>query len=72
MLPFPDPVNNSRINTRLHMSHSLNSLNGAIKGITLETTIRLLKGDTRSLDYSSHDALLPARGAQVLLRVKVK
>ena len=35
------------------MSCSLNSLKGVIWGIILGTTIGLIKGDTRSLDYSS-------------------
>ena len=37
---------------RRHISYSLNSLKGGISGIILGTTIGLIKGDTRSLDYS--------------------
>ena len=36
------------------MTYSLNSLKGCMQGITYET-IGLIKGDTRSLDYGSHD-----------------
>ena len=36
------------------MSYSLNSLKGAIWGVILGTTIGLIEGDTRSLDYSSY------------------
>ena len=36
------------------MSYSLNSLKGVIWGMILETLIELIKGDTMSLDYSSH------------------
>ena len=35
------------------MSYSLNSLKGVIYGIIYGTTIVVIKGDTRSLDYSS-------------------
>ena len=38
----------------LHMVYSPNTLKGNIKGILLGTTIGLIKGDTRSLDYSSY------------------
>ena len=38
------------------MSYSLNSLKGVIWGIILGTTIGVIKGDTRSLDYSSNGA----------------
>ena len=34
----------------IDLSYSLNSLNGAIQGITTG----FIQGDTRSLDYSSH------------------
>ena len=37
------------------MSHNLNSLKGVIWGIIYGTTIGVIKGDTRSLDYSSCD-----------------
>ena len=37
-----------------HMSHSLNSLKGVRKGIIQGSTIGDIKGDTRSLDCSSH------------------
>ena len=43
------------------MSCSLNSLKGDIWGITYGTTIGVIKGDTRSLDYGSY-----------VYRVKVK
>ena len=36
------------------MNHSLNSLKGVEKGIIYGTTLGLIKGDTRSLDYSSY------------------
>ena len=36
------------------MNHSLNSLKGVILGIILGTTIGVIKGDTRSLDYGSY------------------
>ena len=38
----------------LYMSHSLNSLKGVYIGIIYGTTIGVIKGDTRSLDYSSY------------------
>ena len=37
------------------MSYSLNSLKGVMEGTILGTTIGLIKGDTRSLDYSSYE-----------------
>ena len=36
------------------MSHNLNSLMGGYIGDYIGSTIGLVKGDTRSLDYSSH------------------
>ena len=39
------------------MNHSLNSLKGVIQGITHGTTIGLIKGDFRSLDYGSYEGL---------------
>ena len=36
------------------MSFSLNSLKGIIWGSIWGSTIRVIKGDTRSLDYSSY------------------
>ena len=36
------------------MSYSLNSLKGVIQGIIYGTTIGVIKGDSRSLDYSSY------------------
>ena len=36
------------------MSYSLNSLKGVRKGIILGSNIEVIKGDTRSLDYSSY------------------
>ena len=38
-----------------YMSHSLNSLKEGYIGDYLGTTIGLIKGDTRSLDYSSYE-----------------
>ena len=38
------------------MSYSLNSLKEVISGIIKGTTIRVIKADTRSLDYSSYIA----------------
>ena len=37
-----------------HMSYSLNSLKGVTYGIIYGTIIGVIKGDTRSLDYSSY------------------
>ena len=37
----------------IHMSYSLNSLKGGYIGDCIGTTIGVIKGDTRSLDYSS-------------------
>ena len=39
----------------LHMSHSLNSLKGALEGIIKGSLIRIIKWDTWSVDYSLHD-----------------
>ena len=39
------------------MSESLNSLKEVGKGIIQGTTIRVIKGDARSLGYSSYGAL---------------
>ena len=36
-----------------HVSYSLNSLKGVYIGDYIGTTIGVIKGDTRSLDYSS-------------------
>ena len=38
---------------KTHLSHSLNSLKGDYIGIIQGTTIGVIKGDTRSSDYSS-------------------
>ena len=38
-----------------YMYYSLNSLKGVIWGIISGTTIGDIKGDTRSLDYSSYN-----------------
>ena len=38
---------------QLHLSHSLNSLKGVIQGIIYKNTLGDIKGDARSLDYSS-------------------
>ena len=43
----------------LHMSHSLNSLKGLYKGDYIGTTIWVIKGDTRSLDYGPYGTLNP-------------
>ena len=45
-----------------HMYYSLNSLKGVIYGIIEGTTIEVIKGDTRSLDYSSHNYIQWLRG----------
>ena len=52
----------------LDMSYNLNSLKGGMyRGLYRGTTIRIIKGDTRSLDYSSYEfpeyapGLLPGR-----------
>ena len=37
------------------MSYNLNSLEGVIWGIIYGTAIGVIKGDTRSLDYSSYE-----------------
>ena len=37
------------------MSYSLNSLGKVIWGIIYGTTIGVMKGDTRSLDYGSYE-----------------
>ena len=37
-----------------HMSHSLNSLQGVIQGIISESSIGVIKGDTKSFDHSSY------------------
>ena len=39
-----------------HMNPSLNSLKGVLQGIIYNSTIGVIKGDTRSLDYCSHPA----------------
>ena len=36
------------------MSHHLNSLTGAYIGDFVETTVRIIRGDSRSLDSGSH------------------
>ena len=41
------------------MSYSLNSLKGVREGIIQGSSIGDIKGDTRSLDYSSYDSLNP-------------
>ena len=45
------------------MSHNLNSLKGVIYGIIYGTTIGVIKGDTRSLAYSSYGFLIPQPSA---------
>ena len=37
----------------MHVSHNLNSFKGVIQAIISGNTLRAIKGDTRSLDYSS-------------------
>ena len=54
---FPNP------RTNIYMSYGLNFLKGAIWGILLGTVIGSVKGDTRSLDYSSHRAQMSTSGA---------
>ena len=51
------------------MSYSLNSLKGVTQGIISGTTIGLIRGDTRSLDYSSygHPLSLGGGGGCVVL-----
>ena len=39
----------------VHMSYSLNSLKGGYIGDYIGDYYRVIKGDTRSLDYSSYD-----------------
>ena len=39
------------------MSYSLNSLQEVIEGIIYGTTIKIIKGDTRGLDYGSYGAV---------------
>ena len=42
------------------MSYSLNSLKGGLyKGLYMGTAIVVIKGDTRSLGYSSYKGFLP-------------
>ena len=36
------------------MSHSLNSLKGAIQGIIEGRALRVIEGDTKRIDYSSY------------------
>ena len=50
--PPTDP--SLRINPKPYMSQTLNSFKGVIWGIMWRTIIGVIKGDTRSLDYSSH------------------
>ena len=44
------------------MSCSLNSLKGVVQGSIYGSTIGIIKGDTRSLDYSSHAMKKKTRG----------
>ena len=48
------------------MSHSLNSLKGGYIGDYIGTTIGVVKGDTRSLDYSLHVIGVEAAGCPIL------
>ena len=41
-----------------HMSHSLNSLKGGYTGVYIGNYYRVIKGDTRSLDYESYSCVL--------------
>ena len=45
-----------KASTRSHMSYSLNSFKGGILGIIWRTTVRVIKWDTRNLDYGSYDS----------------
>ena len=49
------PADLRRKDLSRQMSCSLNSLKGVIWGIIYGTTIRITKGDTRSLDSGSDD-----------------
>ena len=42
-----------------YMSHSLNSFKGGYIGDYIEDYIGAIKGDTRSLDYRSHESVVP-------------
>ena len=44
---------------RGYMSYSLNSLKGGYKGDYIGGIIGVIKGDTRSLDYSSYEDYIP-------------
>ena len=53
--PMQRPTANARnVGSDYHTSYSLNSLKGGYIGDYIGTTIRDIKGDTRSLDYSSY------------------
>ena len=56
-----------------HMNYSLNSLKGVIQGITYETSIGVIKGDTWSLDYGSyaHMSYCHIRFSQGPLRMEI-
>ena len=55
--------------TKTHVSYNLNSLKGGYIGIIYGTTIGVIKGDTRSLDYSSCDLGQVSRGLIVVCRL---
>ena len=59
---FVDLYEHVRLVCSSYKSYSLNCLKGAIKGIIQETTIRVIKGDNKSLDYSSYSRL-PSRNS---------
>ena len=53
--PMQRPTANARnVGSDYHTSYSLSSLKGGYIGDYIGTTIRDIKGDTRSLDYSSY------------------
>ena len=54
------------------MNYSLNSLKGLYRGLYRCTTIMVIKGDTRSLDYSSHEMCIPCSTLAQPLRPKIR
>ena len=51
---------------RAYMSYSLNSLKQVIQWIAWEGILEVIKGDTRSLEYSSHRQAQTLRNCSVL------
>ena len=47
-----------------YMSYSLNSLKGGYIGDYIGTTMRAIKGNTRSLDYSSYRHIVNDNGKE--------